>query len=73
MLVLLPITLDRLVAVAAATRYRAIMTRRVSVGLVVLSWAPSVGFTLNHWILVLLKRREVNVYLETICWTKPLA
>ena len=59
MLVLLPITIDRLIAVVAPIRYRVIMTRRNSLVIVAGFWVPSAGFALNHWIRVGIGNRKV--------------
>ena len=59
MLVLLPITIDRLIAVVAPIRYRVIMTRTNSLVIVAGFWVPSAGFALNHWIRVGIGNRKV--------------
>lgn len=52
--------MDRLVAVTVPVRHSTIMTKRTSVGLVVLFWLPSIGFTLHHWISIALGEAKVS-------------
>ena len=60
MLVLIPMAVDRFIAVAFPVKYSSIVTYKVSIAMVVLSWVPSVGVGLNDAIRFFLGKNKVD-------------
>ena len=59
-LVLIPMAADRFIAVAFPVKYSSIVTYKVSMAMVVLSWVPSVGVGLNDAVKFFLGKNRVS-------------
>ena len=68
MLVLIPMALDRLIAVSFPFKYKSFVTYKVSLTMAIISWIPSVAVGINDAITFLLGKYEVNINIKDIIY-----